>query len=191
MKKTLKIIGIVIVAIIAIPLVIALFINGNYAVEKEVVINKSKQEVFEYIKILENQDNFSTWSNMDPDMKKEFIGTDGTVGFISAWESENEDVGKGEQEIMKISEGARIDYELRFMEPFEATDLAYMTTESISENETKVKWGFTGKMKYPMNLMLLFMNMEEMLGQSLQDGLNKLKTILETQKSVEEVVPTM
>jgi hypothetical protein len=34
-------------------------------------------------------------------------------------------------------------------------------------------------MKYPMNLMLLTMNMEEMLAPDLQNGLNNLKTILE------------
>ena len=51
---------------------------------------------------------------MDPDMKKTYRGTDGTVGFVSAWDSEKDDVGKGEQEIIKITDGERIDYELRF-----------------------------------------------------------------------------
>ena len=69
--------------------------------------------------------------------------------------------------------------ELRFIKPFEATDNAYMTTEAINENQTKVKWGFNGKMTYPMNLMLLFMNMEKMLGDYILQGLNNLKTIEE------------
>jgi hypothetical protein len=34
-------------------------------------------------------------------------------------------------------------------------------------------------MAYPMNLMPLFMNMEEMPGKDLQGGLDKLKTVLE------------
>jgi hypothetical protein len=34
-------------------------------------------------------------------------------------------------------------------------------------------------MPYPMNLMLPFMNMEQMLGKDLQDGLNNLKVVLE------------
>jgi hypothetical protein len=36
---------------------------------------------------------------MDPDMKKTYRGTDGTVGFVSEWESNKKDVGTGEQEI--------------------------------------------------------------------------------------------
>ena len=116
---------------------------------------------------------------MDPNMEKSFRGTDGTVGFVSAWKSEEEDVGSGEQEILRIDEGKRIDFELRFFEPFESSDLAYMATERISDNQTKVKWGFDGKMAYPMNLMLLFMDFEGMIGDDLQSGLQNLKSNLE------------
>ena len=48
-------------------------------------------------------------------------------------------------------------------------------------NSTVVKWGFNGKMAYPMNLMLLFMNMEKMLGSDLEEGLANLKVVLENQ----------
>lgn len=177
--KIIKKILIAVVIIIAIPLIVALFTKKEYAVEREVIINKPKQEVFDYIKFVKNQDNYSVWAKMDPAMKKEYTGTDGTVGFISAWDSQIKDVGKGEQEIIKISDGERLDFELRFKVPFEATDNAYMTTETIAENQTKVKWGFEGKMNYPMNFMLLFMDMEKMLGTDLEIGLTNLKQVLE------------
>jgi hypothetical protein len=177
--KILKIALIGIVGIVALVLVIALFIKQDYAVEREVVINKQKDEVFNYIKYLKNQDSFSVWANRDPKMKKEYRGTDATVGFVSAWESKSDSVGKGEQEIKGIKEGERVDYELRFIEPFESTDNAYMTTEKIDENQTKVKWGFNGKMKYPMNLMCIFVDMDAMLGKDLKQGLDNLKANLE------------
>jgi hypothetical protein len=168
-----------IVGAIALLLIIALFLKKDYAVVREISINKPKGQVFEYIKYLKNQNDYSVWASMDPNMKKDYRGTDGTVGFVSAWESDDENVGKGEQEIKKINEGERIDMELRFIKPFEATDNAYMTTESINEKETKVRWGFNGRMDYPMNLMLLFMNMDEMLGKDLDAGLQNLKANLE------------
>lgn len=177
--KILKKVLIALAVIIAIPLVIALFVKKEYAVEREININKPNTEVFEYIKYLKNQDNYSKWATMDPNMKKDSRGTDGQVGFVSTWDSEIEDVGKGEQEIVKITEGKRIDFELRFIKPFEATEPAYMTTEAVSEQETKVKWGFSGKMPYPMNIMMLFMNMEEMIGADLEEGLKNLKVVLE------------
>jgi len=177
--KVLRYILVVVFTIIVVMLIVAAFTESEYAVEREVTINKPLTEVFDYVKYLKNQDNFSIWASMDPDMKKTFLGTDGTVGFISAWESDNENVGKGEQEIMKITNNQRIDYELRFVEPFEAKDDAYMTTTAIDSNQTLVKWGFEGSMNYPMNLMLLMMDMEEMLGNDLQIGLDNLKEVLE------------
>jgi hypothetical protein len=173
--KALKIIGLVLVGIIVLLLITGLFVDGKYAVEREVTINKSKQVVFDYVKYLKNQNKFSVWAKIDPAMKTEFRGEDATIGFVSAWDSENPKAGKGEQKITKIDEGSRIDYEIHFIKPFESTDYAYLTLESVSENSTKIKWGFNGKMKYPM----LTMDMEKMLAPDLQNGLNNLKTLLE------------
>lgn len=177
--KILKTILIAVGILIAVPLIVAIFVKKDYEVEREITIDKPKEEVFDYVKFLKNQDNYSKWATMDPDMKKTYRGTDGTVGFVSAWESDNKDVGKGEQEIKKITDGERIDFELRFFEPFESTEPAYMTTESVSENQTKVKWGFSGHMDYPMNIMMLFMDFEKMIGDDLDTGLKNLKAELE------------
>ena len=179
--KILKIILYILASIVALMLIVALFVKKDYSVEREIVINKSKEKVFDYIVSLRNQDNFSKWANMDPNMKKEYRGTDRTVGFVSAWDSNDKNVGKGEQEISNITEGERIDYTIHFIKPFDAKAKAYMTTESKGKNETLVKWGFSSSMKYPMNLMLLFMDMEKMLGSDLETGLNNLKTVLENQ----------
>ncbi len=177
--KNLKKIFAVIAIIIAIPLVVALFVKKDYVVEREIIINKPKAEVFEYIKFLKNQDNYSKWNMMDPDMKKTYQGTDGTIGFISAWESKMENVGAGEQEIVNMIDGERIDTKLRFKVPFESQNDAYMITEDMSNNQTKVKWGFKGAFPYPFNLMGLFMDMEKAVGGDLEVGLQNLKNLLE------------
>ncbi|MCF0059007.1 GNAT family N-acetyltransferase [Dyadobacter sp. CY356] len=174
MKKALYII----LGLIGIFLIAAFIMPKDYAVEREITINKPKAEVFEYLKSLKNQDNWSVWMKMDPNIKKTYKGTDGTIGFTSMWEG-NDDVGKGEQEIKKISEGERIDTELRFIKPFESNNDAYMITENAGENQTKVKWGFSGKMPYPMNAMLPFMGMEKSVGSDFANGLKNLKEILE------------
>ncbi|UJF22684.1 SRPBCC family protein [Shewanella sp. OMA3-2] len=175
----IKKILIVLATIIAIPFIAALFIKKSYQVEKVIVINQPIAEVFDYVKHLKNQDNFSKWAMMDPDMQKTYQGTDATVGFVSAWSSDNPDVGMGEQEIKAIAEGQRIDFELRFLSPFESTEPAYMTTEALGDNQTEVRWGFSGHMDYPMNLMFLFIDFETMIGADLQQGLDTLKVVLE------------
>ncbi|AZG74751.1 SRPBCC family protein [Shewanella livingstonensis] len=165
--------------IIAMPFVVALFIQQDYSVTRTITIDKPVAEVFDYVKHLKNQDNFSQWAQIDPDMVKIYHGTDATVGFVSAWASEHPDVGVGEQQIIAIEEGKRIDFELRFISPFEATAPAYMTTEAVNANQTKVNWGFSGHFAYPTNLMLLFVDFKTMIGADLQQGLDTLKVVLE------------
>lgn len=82
--KALKKILFGIVGIIVLLLIIALFVKKDYAVQREIVVNKPKQQVFDYIKYLKNQNDYSKWGGMNPDIKKEFNSTAGTVGFRSA-----------------------------------------------------------------------------------------------------------
>ncbi|KAA0989792.1 GNAT family N-acetyltransferase [Dyadobacter aurulentus] len=174
MKKALYII----LGLIAIILIAAVIMPKEYAVEKDVVINKPNAEVFTYLKSLKNQNEWSVWARRDPNIINTFEGTDGTVGFVSKWTG-NDEVGTGEQEITKIEEGSRIDTQLRFLEPMESTSDAYMITEPIDPTSTKVRWGFTGKMPIPMNVMLPFIGMESMIGKDFEDGLANLKQNLE------------
>jgi hypothetical protein len=174
--KTVKRILLLIVILLAIPLIIALFVSKDYNIKREITINKPKQEVFNYVKNLKNQDNYSKWVRTDPNMKKDFKGTDGTVGFIYAWEG-NKEAGKGEQEIKSIKEGERVDVEIRFEKPMEGTAYAPIVTEEVSPNQTKVIWGLSGKSNYPMNFMNLFM--DGMLGKDLEQSLLALKGNLE------------
>ena len=104
---------------------------------------------------------------------------DGTVGAVSHWKG-NKKVGKGEQEIKGIIENERIDSELRFLKPFKSTSDAYLLTRKLSPNETEVIWGFSGTHKPPMNVMMLFFNMEKSVGADFEEGLRDLKQQLET-----------
>jgi hypothetical protein len=184
MKKFFKIIGLVIVTIVILPLIIAIFINSEYSIEKFVVVYKPNIEVFNYVKHLKNQTQYSVWQQRDPEMKQIYTGEDGQVGFVSRWESDNEDVGIGEQEITKIVDGIKIETELRFYKPFEQTDQAYFKTNEVEDGITRLSWGFYGKMDYPMNLLLLFMDFEEMVGKDLELGLQNIKKILENNSSI-------
>ena len=168
----------IILGIIAALLIAGLFVGKVCKANREIVINKPAGEVFNYIKSLKNQDNFSKWGSLDPNMKKEYRGTDGTVGFVSAWEG-NKKVGKGEQEITGIEEGRIVNFDLRFEKPFKSFAKAVMTTEAVDGNNTKVSWGFETKMPYPLNLMKVFTNMEKMAGNDFSTGLDNLKKLLE------------
>ena len=170
----LAIIGTIIVLI----LVVALFTKKDYSIQRDIVINRSTPEVFNYIKHLKNQDYYNKWVMKDPNMKKEFRGTDGTVGSVYAWDG-NKQAGAGEQEIKSIVDNERIDIEIRFVRPFAAVSSGPFVTQALSADQTKLTWGLSSTMKYPMNAMLLFMNMDQLLGKDLETSLINLKNILE------------
>lgn len=177
--KILKILGIVVLVLIAIPLIAGLFIPSEYGVSEKIVIDRPLDEVYDFAKYLKNQDQYGKWNQIDLDMEHYYEGEDGTVGFVSGWRSQNPEVGQGEQEIIAIQERQRIDYELRFLEPFQSTNKAFMTFSEVGPNQTEVGWGFDGKMSYPMNVMLPLMNMEEVLSGDFRVGLENLKQLLE------------
>ncbi|HEV8591427.1 MAG TPA: SRPBCC family protein [Pyrinomonadaceae bacterium] len=180
-KKIIIALGILIVLGVVAVVTATMLSPTDYKVERSVTINRPKAEVFAYLKQLKNQNDWGPWAKKDPGMKMESRGTDGTVGYTQVWDSTKHDVGAGEQEITKITEGERIDTQLRFKRPFESTSDAYMITESTGENQTKVRWGFSGAMPRPMNIMLLMMDMDKEVGKDFDEGLNNLKTILEKQ----------
>ena len=169
-------IALVLIGIIALLLIIALFTKKEYFIQREVIINAPQQKVFDYIKLLKNQDYFNKWVMVDPNMKKEFKGTDGTKGFIYGWNG-NKKAGEGEQEIKNMVAGKSIETEVRFIRPFAGIAYANMATETLSDNQTKVVWSNSSAMKYPMNMMVTMI--EKMLAKDMDISLSNLKTILE------------
>ncbi len=149
----LQIILYVILAIIAIIVILGLLLPKQYQLSSSIIINRPKDEVFNFVSHLKNQTQFSKWVMADPDIELTYTGEDGTVGFIAAWKSEDKNVGVGEQEITNIQAGERYDVELRFKKPFEGTNYAYTITEAVSDNQTRVTTVFEAHTPFPMNVM--------------------------------------
>ncbi|MFT5077259.1 MAG: hypothetical protein ACI85B_002327, partial [Flavobacteriaceae bacterium] len=100
-------------------------------------------------------------------------------GFISRWEG-NKEVGIGEQEIKAIVENKQIDTELRFIKPWKSVSDAFLKVKELNSNSTEVIWGFSGVNKVPMNIMMLFFNMDTSVGTDFNEGLESLKQVLES-----------
>src|SRR3979409_891586 len=141
--NTIITILLVLAGIIALLLIIALFMKREHYVNRDIIINVPRQKVFAYIKLLKNQDEFNKHAMAGPDRKREFKGTDGTVGYVYSW-SGDKNAGEGEKEIKNIIEEKRIEMEIRFVKPMRATASIIMETESLSDNQTKVSWSNTG-----------------------------------------------
>ncbi|MCW3075842.1 MAG: hypothetical protein JWO32_451 [Bacteroidetes bacterium] len=172
----LFIILVAVASIISLLLLIALFMKKKHYVKRDIIINAPRQRVFDYLKMLKNQDTFNKNAMMAPDRKKEFKGTDGEVGFIYAW-SGDKNAGVGEKEIKNIIDGQRIEIEIRFIKPMTVTALITIETESLADNQTKVSWSNAGVLPYPVNMMIPVV--EKSVAKDMYSSLTTLKNILE------------
>jgi hypothetical protein len=166
--------------LIVLVLLLAAVTRKDYNLERSIVVDKNLEDTYHFISSIETQDSWSKWANLDPNMKKQYIGTDRTVGFISKWDSDHKNVGSGEQEIKKLVPNEKVETEMRFLKPFKSVAHGYFTTTAVNENQTKVAWGFKARMPYPFNLMMVMMNMEKMLGNDFEEGLANMKKKIES-----------
>ena len=166
----------VIAGIIALLLIIAVFMRKEHYVKREIIINAPRQKVFDFVKLLENQDKFNKHAMAGPDRNREYKGTDGTVGFIYAWKG-NKEAGEGEKEIKNIIEGKRVEMEIRFVKPMKTSATIIMDLESLSDNQTKLTWSNAGRLQYPVNLFIPIM--EKAVPKAMDESLVSLKNILE------------
>jgi hypothetical protein len=146
-------------------------------IEKSIAIKRPSGEVFNYLKMTKNQDNFSVWNMTDPDMNKNYQGTDGTVGFVYAWDSAIKNVGAGEQEITGMENGKYIEYAIRFFRPMQNTGKSRFEITGDGDQNSVVTWVFESPSKFPMSLFAPLFKL--MLGKDIAKGLINLKTILE------------
>lgn len=168
----------ILIGLIVLIILLGLIAPKNFSVSRDIIVKRPLEETFAFMKSIKNQDHWSPWKKKDPHMKQSYEGTDGEIGFIARWEG-NKDVGMGEQEILKIVENEKVISKLRFFKPWKSESDAYLSTESVSDTETRVTWGFSGKNKFPFSIFMLFMNMDKAVGKDFEEGLIDLKNYLE------------
>ena len=150
----------VLIVIIVILIILSIMAPKYYEVSRSITIDKQLPVVFEYLKYIKNQDHWSPWKRKDLNMRQEFFGTDGEIGFIAKWKG-NSDVGIGEQEITRIINNDRIESKLRFFKPWKSESIAFLDVKDVGKMQTKVSWGFAGNNKFPSDIFMLFYNMDK------------------------------
>ena len=178
MKKVLKIIVVILLLVIAFVLIAGIFVSKTYHLEKDITINAPQEKVWNNVNSLQAMEKWSPWTDIDPNMKISHEGQQGTVGSVYRWEG-NRDAGSGNQTITKLQQPARVETHLNFIKPFKGEADTYIVLDG-AENGTKVSWGFDTRYSYPMNVMQLFIDMDDMMGKQYDKGLSKLKSLSES-----------
>ena len=179
MKKILYII----IALLLVYLVLALFgpkeikVERSISIAKPALFVKSMLGDFKYF-----HDEWSPRSEKDTAMKTTYKGNPVEIGHFYSWEG-NKEVGKGEMEIVSISADSLVQ---RLSFEGMGDSKAYFIVKD-NDSITNVTWGMIFDVGFFGRPMMLFMDMDKMLGADYEKGLTKLKSKLE---SIVERVPT-
>lgn len=169
MKKIVFILlGVLVVGIVAM-----VSIKKEIVVTRSITIQAPSEKISYQVRNFKEFVKWSPWAKLDPEMKKEFFGEDGTVGAKYTWTG-NEEVGTGSQELVEVSKET-VKTKLIFTAPWESeSDIFFNFSEK--DQVTEVTWGYIGEMPF---MMTLFVDMDAMLGEKYEEGLKSLKKICE------------
>lgn len=176
--KIVKIILLSLVGLIALALLLALFVPKKFTVTYTQTIHVPKQAVYDYVRILGNQTQYNIWVMADKNLNPEIVGTDGTVGAITKWNSKIDEVGEGEQEITLLT-ADRLELDLRFKRPFKGHAKAAYSFKAISATETEITSEFYSEANYPINLPSYIFG-KPMLQKALIQNVTNIKNLLES-----------
>ncbi len=178
--KVLKVIGIVLLVVVALVVVLGLVAPKDYSVERSIQINAPKALVFNHTKYWKNWAGWSPWAEMDSTMTTSVVGTDGQVGSTYKWTGK--EVGDGEMTATSLKANEEIAYHLHFIKPFDSHSDGYLRVAD-AEGGSKASWAMFGESPFPWNIMSLFMSMDKMVGKDFERGLALLKGVSEKEFS--------
>jgi uncharacterized protein YndB with AHSA1/START domain len=173
----LKIIGIVIVVVIAGVLILAATKPDTFRVQRGASIKAPPEKVFALINDFKRWGAWSPWEKKDPAMKRTFGATTSGKGATYAWEG-NREVGQGRMEIAESVPSSKVALNLDFVKPFQAHNLVEFTLEPKGDT-TNVTWAMQGDTPYFAKIIHVFINMDKMVGKDFEAGLTNLKAIAE------------
>ena len=165
------------VAIIVVLAGISFLLPREVEVSRSVVINATAKEIFPLVNDLKRH-SWSPWVQLDPNAKFSYSGPDAGVGQKVRWQSDDDNVGTGSQEITESITDKRIETALDFGAQGNAT--AGFDFDA-SDRATKVTWRFktdVGNNPVARWFGLMF---DTWIGAEYEKGLTNLKAEVEGQ----------
>lgn len=176
--KILKRLGIGILLLLGIILVLAAFAPKEMNISRTTTINASHTDVFNAVNQLETWEHWSPWQRHDTTIVNVYSDKSEGQGAYYTWTSENS--GDGQMTITDVYEMDSLKTLLEFDGQGNATADFFFAP---NEGGTDVTWTFHSDMTYPFNAMLLFQDMEGILGEYYEEGLEHLKKHVEANQT--------
>lgn len=162
----------------ALVLVVVLLVVGGfvlpteYSLAREITIDAPPDKVHAYVGDLEKWEQWTPWQDNDPTVEVTFGDKTTGVGASQSWTSQD---GPGSLEFTMCDPATGIAYDMKFGE----TPAKSAMTYEFVDGKTKVTWSMEGDMAVPVLGPYLRMMMPGMVGDSFDQGLEKLKSKVE------------
>ena len=177
MLKTLAIIAVIVVVIVAGILIYAATKPDTFRVQRTIAIKASPERIFALISDFKAWPLWSPYEKKDPAMKRSYGAVTAGKGATYAWDGDK-NVGQGSMEILEVASPRKIVIKLDFLKPFEAHNTAEFVLEPKGDT-TSVTWAIYGPSPYMSKVMGTFMNLDNMIGKDFEQGLASLKAAVE------------
>ena len=119
-------------------------------------------------------------SPLDPNLQKTFAGPPAGAGQSLAW-NDSKDVGTGKLTIEESDPGRKVGMKLEFIKPMKSTATCALTL-AATPTGSLVTWSMDGNHNFVGKAFGMFMDMDTMLGNDIEQGLARLKTDAEGAK---------
>ncbi len=146
-------------------------------ISRELIIKAPADKIFPYINNSMKANQWMPWQETDPDVKMVFSGPEEGVGSKSSWNSEGQ-MGTGEALVVDSIPNQSVKTQLTYTRPMNMSQMAEVALIPQPDG-TLVRWSVSGKSNFVCRLFGVFMNMEKMVGDQFDKGLQKLKTLTE------------
>ena len=150
----------------------------NYSVSRSATMNAPSADVFAQVNDFHKWDDWSPWAKLDPTMKQTYEGAPAGTGAVYYWNG-NRNVGEGRMTITESKPNDLVRVKLEFMRPFAGNSDVEFTFKPEGQ-QTLVTWSMAGKLTFITKAFHLFMSMDKMIGGMYEQGLTKMKKIVET-----------
>lgn len=174
--RALKTLLIIVLAVVVLALVLGLLGPKHSHLERKTVIAAPVSMVWDHVKSLKAQNEWSPFLAMDSTAKVTYDGADGEVGSKSSWASEM--LGKGEQAVTDVVLGKHFGVDLHFIEPIEGKAKGTIDLAPKGDS-TEVSWSFDSENGFVARIIYTFKDMDATMGPVFASGLEQLKKLCE------------
>lgn len=176
--KFLKWLLIIIAALAVVLVVVGFMLPQQRHIERSITVDAMKDTVFNQVNNLQNFNNWSPWSDIDPNTTYTFTGPQSGVGATMAWDSQMPEVGSGTYKIVESNYPNVVKFEMKFGREQMPAESAF-NLEEISYDQTRVTWSLD--VDFGNNLIgrYLGLMMDGAVGPQYEKGLKNLQKIVE------------